>query len=130
VARRVWRASPAAYGNGAPLYFDTSALIKLLVEEDGSEIAVQLRSSRHAAAVGVLAYAETRAVLAAAHRAGRLKTAAYRAAVTEFEALHATALVGVDDSLARRAGDLAAEQGLVHSEGRGAGAVWIRDAAA
>jgi predicted nucleic acid-binding protein len=83
------------------------------VEEDGSEIAVRLWSSRRAAAVGVLAYPETRAALAAARRAGRLTAAAYRTALTEFDALHATTLVvGIDDRLARRAGDLAAEHHL------------------
>jgi predicted nucleic acid-binding protein len=61
----------------------------------------------------VLAYPETRAALAAAPRAGRLTAAAYRAALTEFEALHATALVvEIDHWLARRAGDLAAEHQL------------------
>lgn len=61
----------------------------------------------------MLAYPETRAALAAAPRAGRLTAAAYRAALTEFEALHATALVvEIDHWLARRAGDLAAEHQL------------------
>lgn len=64
-------------------------------------------------AVGILAYPEARAALAAAHRDGRLTAAGYRTAVTDFETLHATALiVGIDDSLARHAGDLAAEHRL------------------
>jgi predicted nucleic acid-binding protein len=94
------------------------------VVEDGAEIAVRLWNSRHPAAVGVLAYPETRAALAAAHRAGRLTAPAYAAAEAEFEALHATALVvGIDHSLARRAGDLAAEHQL-----RGCDAVHLASA--
>jgi predicted nucleic acid-binding protein len=76
-------------------------------------IAVGLWNSRHAVAVGVLAYPEARAALAAARRASRLTPDAYRTALTDFEALHgATLIVGIDDSLARRAGDLAAEHHL------------------
>ena len=64
-------------------------------------------------AVGVLAYPEARAALAAARRADRLTATGYRTAVSDFEALHATTLiVGIDDSLARGAGDLAAKHHL------------------
>lgn len=88
-------------------------MIKLLVKEQGSELAVGLWSSRHPVAVGVLAYPEARAALAAARRAGRLTASGYRIAVTDFEMLHAsTLIVGVDDTLARTAGDLAAEHHL------------------
>jgi predicted nucleic acid-binding protein len=72
-----------------------------------------LWNSHHPVAVGVLAYPEARAALAAARRASRLTLAGYRTALTDFEALHGTTLiVGIDDSLARRAGDLAAEHQL------------------
>ncbi|HEY1537782.1 MAG TPA: type II toxin-antitoxin system VapC family toxin [Solirubrobacteraceae bacterium] len=95
------------------LYFDTSALIKLLIDEEDAEIAVGLWNSRHAVAVGVLAYPEARAALAAARRASRLTEHGYRTSLTDLEALHgATLVVGIDDSLARHAGDLAAEHHL------------------
>lgn len=64
-------------------------------------------------AVGVLAYPEARAALAAARQAGRLTAAGHRTAVTDLETLHAAAhIVGIDESLAREAGDLAAEHHL------------------
>lgn len=64
-------------------------------------------------AVGVLAYPEARAALAAARRARRLTASRHHTAVVDFESLHSTTLiVGVDDMLARRAGDLAAEHHL------------------
>ena len=81
--------------------------------EDGSELAVALWSTRRAVAVGVLAYPEARAALAAAQRADRVSAAQQRLAVEDFEALHAGALVvGIDGALARQAGELAAEHGL------------------
>lgn len=50
------------------VYFDSSALVKLLVEEEGSELAAQLRDGCDAALSSRLAYPEVRAALAAAHR--------------------------------------------------------------
>lgn len=84
-----------------------------MVEEQGSELAVGLWSSRQPVATGVLAYPEARAALAAARRARRLTKTAFRTAVADFETLHAAVLiVATDESLARRAGDLAAEHHL------------------
>jgi predicted nucleic acid-binding protein len=84
-----------------------------VIEEDGSELAAQLWGSSHPAAAGVLAYPEGRAALAAADRAGRLTPAAYRDALAGFEDVCAAALiVAVDDSLAKQAGDLAADHHL------------------
>ena len=73
------RASVAARGSVSELvaeqrrsrlYLDTSALIKLIVAEDGSDVAAELWNS-YPAACGVLAYPEARAALAAARRARR-----------------------------------------------------------
>jgi uncharacterized protein len=51
--------------------------------------------------------------LAAARRAGRVTARAHGRAVAELDALHAElVLVGVDDALARRAGELADERAL------------------
>jgi predicted nucleic acid-binding protein len=85
---------------------------------------VRLWSTRHAVAVGVLAYPEARAALAAARRAGRLTPETYLTAVRDFEACHAAAaIVAIDDDLTRHAGDLAA-----HHQLRGYDAVHLASA--
>ncbi len=87
--------------------------MKLVVAEDGSDLVAELWDTRHRAASSLLAYAEARAALAAARRADRLTAAAYAYAVGDFEAAYAELyLVGVDDALGRRAGELAEEQAL------------------
>ena len=81
--------------------------------EDGSELVTQLWDMPHTIASSILAYPEGRAALAAAFRARRLTRAAHRHAVEDFDATYAQlALVGLDQSLARRAGEVAAEAGL------------------
>ena len=50
------------------VYFDSSAFVKLLVEETGSELAAELWDGCDAAVPSRLAYPEVRAALAAAHR--------------------------------------------------------------
>jgi predicted nucleic acid-binding protein len=52
----------------ALVYFDSSAFVKLLVEEDGSDAAAQLWDGCDAALSSRLAYPEVRAALAAAGR--------------------------------------------------------------
>ncbi len=65
------------------------------------------------AASSILFYPEGRAALAAARRARRLSAAGYGRAREEFESLQPElALVGVDDQLAGRAGELAEALGL------------------
>ena len=95
------------------LYFDTSALIKLVVQEDGSELAAELWSTQHSAASSILAYPEGRAALASARRAGRLTAPGYRKALAHWEATHGGLLVvTIDDRLARHAGELDEELSL------------------
>jgi uncharacterized protein len=53
-------------------YFDTSALIKLLIDEDGTPLADRLWDEAEAVVTSQLAYPEARAALAAARRARRL----------------------------------------------------------
>jgi predicted nucleic acid-binding protein len=87
-------------------------LIKLIVVEDGSDVAAELWDS-YPAACGVLAYPEARAALAAARRARRLTARAHDRAVAELDALNAElVIVGVDEALARRAGEIADERAL------------------
>ncbi len=54
------------------LYLDTSALIKLLVEEEDSDLVATLWDDSDAVATALLTYTEGRAALAAAGRQGRL----------------------------------------------------------
>lgn len=85
-------------------------LVKLVVVEEGSELASELWSTPHAAAASMLVYPEGRAALAAARRDGRLGEREHARALTDFEDVVADlALIGVDEPLARRAGALAEE---------------------
>lgn len=81
--------------------------------EDGSELAGELWGIGHPAASSILSYPEGRAALAAGLRAGRLSANDHKRALEDFEAaqreLH---LVGIDESLARRAGELAEQLAL------------------
>jgi predicted nucleic acid-binding protein len=54
------------------MYFDSSALVKLVVEETGSDLAAELWDGCDAAVSSRLAYPEVRAALAAARRNRRL----------------------------------------------------------
>ena len=87
-------------------------MIKLIVVEDGSDVAAELWDS-YPAACGVLAYPEARAALAAARRARRLTARAHARAVAALHTLTAElVIVGVDEALAQRAGELADERAL------------------
>ena len=82
--------------------------MKLVVIEDGSELAAELWATRHRAVASILSYPEGRAALAAARRARRLSSSAHNRALEDFEATHSELLViGVHTALARHAGELA-----------------------
>lgn len=103
------------------VYFDSSALVKLLVEEEGSDLAAELWDGCDAALSSRLAYPEVRAALAAAARAGRLSDAARTQAEAAWEGYWAAVrAVELSASVAAHAGDLAAQHGL-----RGADAVHL-----
>ena len=95
------------------VYFDTSALLKLVVEEDGSETAAALWDGADAVVTSRLAYPEGRAALAAARRMGRLTApglgAAKRAFVNLWQQLW---LLELTDRIAVLAGDLAEQRAL------------------
>jgi len=94
-------------------YFDTSAFLKLVIDEPGSPQVSELWLAAEQVTSSHLIYAEGRAALAAARRLGRLSSPAARAARAEFEALFADlALITVTHALLRRAGDLAETQAL------------------
>jgi uncharacterized protein len=102
-------------------YFDSSAFVKLLVDEDGSELAAELWDACDAAVSSRLAYPEVRAALAAAGRARRLDAAGTGQAEAAWEQYWAaTRAVELTDLVCVHAGQLAGEHGL-----RGADAVHL-----
>jgi uncharacterized protein len=64
-------------------YFDTSALIKLIFDEPGSELAVELWDRADLLVSNQLAYPEARAALAAAARARRIDEQTHSAAISK-----------------------------------------------
>ena len=88
-------------------YFDTSAIVPLLIVEAGSERAASMWNSSDRVASVRLFYPETRAALAQAQRLGRVTARNLRAAVEQLDAfIGEMDIVEVDEALARRAGDL------------------------
>ena len=71
----------------AVCYLDTSALVKLCVEEPGSDLAAALWAGADLVATSRLADVEVRAVLASGHRAGALDDETARAALAEWDRL-------------------------------------------
>lgn len=109
------RAGPRSRRRAATLiaYFDTSALIKTVLKEDGSQLADELWSRSSSRIASRLVYPEGRAALAAAQRAGRIDERAQRTAAQDLEAACAAMrLIGVDWVLARRAGEIAERYAL------------------
>lgn len=94
-------------------YFDSSALVKLVVDEHGSEEAAALWDGADAVLTSRVSHPEVRAALAAAQRAGRLDANAHRQAKADWEALHqALRLVEITPQLEHHAGDLAEQHSL------------------
>ncbi len=105
----------------AIVYFDSSAFIKLLVEEVGSDLAADLWDGSDAAVSSRLAYPEVRAALAAAGRAHRLTAGEQARTETIWESLWASVrTVELSDTVAVSAGHLASAHAL-----RGAGAIHL-----
>lgn len=65
------------------VYLETSAFFKLLADEPGGDLVTTLWNAAERSLTSVLTYAEARAGLAAARRAGRLNTADHRHAVRQ-----------------------------------------------
>ena len=94
-------------------YVDTSTLLKLVVEEPGSDVAAVIWDAADALASVGLVVVEARAALAAAHRVGRLTDAQHRAAKKGAAALiEELNLIGVSDDLIGAAAELAEAEGL------------------
>ena len=108
------------------VYFDASALVKLLTEEAGSDLAAQLWDGCDAPVASRLAYPEVRAALAAAGRNHDLDAADLDAAETDWEQYWAAVRpVELTQAVERRAGQLAGQHAL-----RGANAVHLASALA
>lgn len=94
-------------------YFETSALVKLLIAEPETPDAEVLWDETAGLVTSRLTYPECRAALAAATRAGRLTRSALRAAKAELERRWRQFVrVEVGESVARAAGDLAERHAL------------------
>lgn len=95
------------------LYLDTSALVKLYVEEEGSAEARSAVEAADAVATSRVAYAEAHAAFAAAARLGRI-TAAERAAVAANFRVdwRSYVVVEVSQPVVELAADLAADYEL------------------
>ncbi len=103
------------------VYFDSSAFVKLLVEEEGSDVAAALWDGCDAAVSSRLAYPEVRAALAAAGRVGRLDRDGQRRAEVEWEEFWSSMrAVELTETITRHAGELAGAHAL-----RGADAVHL-----
>jgi predicted nucleic acid-binding protein len=95
------------------LYLDTSALVKLYVNEPMSSELTAAVDEAEAVATSLLAYAEARAAFARARREARLSAQAYRHIVDAFvEDWPRYIAVEVTDRLVKDAGDLAAHRAL------------------
>jgi hypothetical protein len=94
-------------------YFDTSALLKFVLEEEGRSIASDFWERADAVVTCQLTYAEARAALAAALRSGRLGALGHRSSVQKVdERWGQLAAVDVDEEVAVRAGSLAQAHAL------------------
>lgn len=108
------------------VYFDSSAFVKLLVEEDGSDLAAALWDGADAAVSSRLAYPEVRAALAAAGRDHRLEVEGQEGAEVAWEEYWAaTRPVALSAAVTAHAGKLAGVYAL-----RGADAVHLASALA
>lgn len=94
-------------------YFDTSAVVPLLIEEVGTPTAAELWEHAERLVSVALLRVEARAALAQASRLGHISPRQLRTANTELAALvDQLDLLEVDDDLITEAGDVAEERAL------------------
>jgi len=95
------------------LYLDTSALVKLYVDEPMSQELMNVVNGTEAVATSLLAYTEACAAFAQARREARLSAQAYRHVVEAFvDDWPRYITVEVTDRLVKDAGKLAAHRAL------------------
>lgn len=110
----------------ALVYFDSSALVKLVLDEDGSDIVAELWNACDVALSSRLAYPEVCAALAAAGRNHDLTASEVSAAAADWELFwQSMRPVELSSDVERAAGSLAA-----HHQLRGADAVHLASALA
>jgi len=94
-------------------YVDTSTLLKLLVEEDGSERAGLIWDTAESLASASLIVVEGRAVLAAAEGSGRLTRAQLKRAKSDItDLIEEMSLVEITEELIELAADIAEDEVL------------------
>ena len=94
-------------------YFDTSALVPLVVDEPASDLCRAQWDHADAIVTSSLAYVETHSALARASRHGRLTPVAHGQAVDAFQLRWSDAIhVSPSDSLVKAAAALSARLGL------------------
>jgi uncharacterized protein len=85
-------------------YIDTSVLMKLFIEEEGTDESEQIWLRSTAVVCAEIGYVEVRAALAAAYRARRLDQPSYDTAKSEFDGLWSQLeTVVIDEPLVRSA---------------------------
>ena len=95
------------------LYLDTSALLKLYVEEDDSDFVEGAVQDAETTVTSIMTYVETRAAFSRRRRDGSLTPADYHRVVREFEReWERYFVIPVTDSLIKSAGKLAEIHGL------------------
>lgn len=95
------------------VYFDTSTLIKLIVDEAGSEHVAEIWDKADALCTVRLTYVEAAAALAAARRGNRLTDTQYRRAIIDLDDLwNSLTIVDVTAEIVTRAAHLAAVKAL------------------
>lgn len=95
------------------LYLDTSALVKLYVEEQGSGLVREIVQQSETVATSAIAYVEARAAFARRHRERHLSSGDYRRVIQEFNTDWGHyILLEVTDSLIRRAAECAESYAL------------------
>ena len=95
------------------LYLDTSSLVKLYVEEIGSDDVRELVAEAVVVSTSIVANPETRAALARLRRSGDLSPAAFAAAKRSFERQWPAFLaLDVTEPVGRQAGELAERYAL------------------
>ena len=94
-------------------YFDASALVKLLVDEPGSDLAARVWDESDAVATSRISYPEVAAALDAAQRARRLTASGARRARADWDAYwSACRVVEVTGSVAAHAAALTGDHAL------------------
>ena len=94
-------------------YFDTSALVKLLVTEPGTDVAAEVWDASEQRVTSLVTYAEARAALSALHRSRRSTADAHRTSrLLLEERWDQLGLIQITDAIVHLAGDLADRDAL------------------